>query len=365
MKNCINCNNSIDDNAKFCNVCGANQNVVNNDGFDMDKTVGVYNEAPAQQVAPPVQPQPEFIPPVQTQPYAAPQQTNTDFDPDATVGAYGNAPVLEQQPIPEYNQQYYPGQPQAYPQNYQQYQQPPMTPQNKKDGMPWWVILIIVVLGLGILGVGGWFVYDNYIADNDSSRSDKEDDKDKDDDKDKEEETQPEEDEDEDDITVNVSTEAPKLSYTKGAVNDGVYENNWANIEYDTDGWEQGSTSEYGTFESDMLDCGLYLKDDAKGVFVITFEKLPSVSKDMTDEEYLDIIVTGATAAYTDYEVSDVKSETLAGEKCVAQTISLSDGSVVQKICIRKLDDYMIMYMSTAYSEADAKSAVGAVKTLS
>lgn len=159
-------------------------------------------------------------------------------------------------------------------------------------------------------------------------------------------------------------------TYTKGAVVDNWYVNEWAGIRFDTTGWTIGTAEEYAAYESDPnTECGIILNDDANNKqFDISFEKLSGTNALLSETDYLDILTKKIQQGYAAENISCIVSEysdkTIAGETYKTVRVSLNDGIVIQDYNVRKLDGYIIFFCVTVQDGFDASSIINNIKTV-
>lgn len=157
-------------------------------------------------------------------------------------------------------------------------------------------------------------------------------------------------------------------TYTKGAVVDNWYVNEWADIRFDTTGWTTGTAEQYAAFESDPnTECGIILIDGNNNVLSISFEKLTGANALISETGYLDVITEGLQKEYAasniSSTVSDYSDKTIAGETYKSVRVSLNDGLVIQDCFVLELDGYMICISVTVQDGFDASSIINNIRT--
>lgn len=262
--------------------------------------------------------------------------------------------TVQQAPQPTYNQTqttYSVQQPYAnYGTNQQpNIYQPPVAPvaPNKK-GLKWWQILLIVVAALiavfiiiGVLGSG-----DNaddttptYTPSYSNSTS--------------------QTNSDTDDTSSSIGFD--EAFYNKGHVEDGKYINKWANLQLDfPDDWiieENQDPSEV----VEGVDVGVFAGDTVTNENIsIRFEKLSGFNKSITEERYLEVSKEEIKDSYASMnltpEFSDIYDRTVAEKNYKALSITVDGMELVQKVFVRKKDDYMIIVIISAADSFTADS---------
>lgn len=293
MKYCHNCGNAMEDNSLFCAACGTR--------------VAPESPSPANTQEPRTQ--------QMTDPWTTPAATPT---PQPSYAPYTN-PYTPQQPAQE------------------------PKPKKKKTGMIIGIILgSLVVIGLlgKLLGGGS----DSAPANNDSNGSLF---------------NIPDSDGGSYvDVTPEVtSTDAPKndpvaLSYTKGAITNGLYVNEWADLQFDTTGWTNGSAEAYAEEEVDYTDCGLLL-EYSDGFTELTIDFIRNVPSD--EEACMDSFLEGLKESFVGISgltanVSDSYDTTVAGKtyKTVTLSATYNGYSFVQVYCMHYHIDRLILIIITA-----------------
>lgn len=160
-------------------------------------------------------------------------------------------------------------------------------------------------------------------------------------------------------------------TYNKGSVVDGWYVNEWANMRFDTNGnWTDGSAEEYASYEGDPdTECGIILNDADNGKqLVICFEKLNGLGVSITEEGYLDIVVSGIKQQYMDAsincEVDDYYNTIIAGEFFTTAKLTFDGSTMVQEFHVRKYDDYIIFVGVIAQDNFDASTVVNNIRAI-
>lgn len=341
MKVCPNCNNSVEDSAQFCATCGAR--------FAVD-----YTQQPQQPV------------------YQQPQQFN---QPDYTQQQF-NQPNYAQQPQQPVYQQ-----PQFNQPNYAQPTYQPPQPKKSKTGLIIGIVAgavaLIAVIAI-IIGVSA-SKDDNtpsHITDFDPSFN--QDITSNDADTNYTDNNTPSYSYDYDpsfneDFTSN-DTDTNDIpapaTYTKGAITEGWYVNNWANLRFDTTGWTEGDASEYASYEGDdKTQCGLALnKDDNTKQLDICFEKLPAGAEDYSEDSYISILENGLSQQYSlaGYSVSIEKgyTTTIAGQNFKTLKISFNDLPMVQSLHVLNKDGYMIYVGVIAPDAFEVSAIVNNIRTV-
>ncbi len=233
----------------------------------------------------------------------------------------------------------------------------PYNPQNaapmptpKKKGIQWWQILLIVLL---ILIVAGCIIAGIALNSDDGDVTDNNDFNDS-------------YTIDSDSQYVTEATEEATqagVPYTKGAVTDGVYVNEWANIKMAIpEGFNDADSATYAAAENAITDCGAYfMAKDTMSLIYICYEKLPTFPA-YTEEEYLDI----ALEVFEEMdeiilkEASETYSTTvIAGENYTTAKLVFDNGygDFVQNVYVRKLDNYMVFICAISQAE-DANTAL-------
>lgn len=261
------------------------------------------------------------------------------------------------------NQSDYTQQPYNYGMNHPQYQQPVVAPQTqpkkKNAGMIIGIVAAIIVLavigrvaqevfrdlGYGN-GDGNDYTSSYNFGQNDSSSDD-------------------------DTNSTTDNNVSDVKTYNKGAVVDGWYVNEWANMRFDTNGsWTDGSVEEYGAYEEDPnTECGIILNEADNGKRLdICFEKLNGPSAFITEEGYLDIITSKLEQQYTDAgitcAVDDYFDTTIAGEKFKTVKFTFDGSTMIQAFHVRKYDGYIIAVVVMAQDDFDASSIANNIQTI-
>lgn len=160
------------------------------------------------------------------------------------------------------------------------------------------------------------------------------------------------------------------VAYTKGAVADGWYVNEWANLKFEiTEEWPQGTAEQYAAYENETTDCGFLAQDDAtNNQLCIGFEKLESVAGLLSEEDYLDRFEEMLSTTYDDagieYEMGDTYNTTIAGETYLSLSVSLGGDMVHQTCCVRKMDGYIIFITVTSGDTATNSAALSSIQAV-
>ena len=324
MKFCPNCNNQVDDNAAFCGVCGT--------AF---ATAQQYDQTQYQQT--------------QYQ-QAQPEQYQQ------TIPQYQQAqPEQYQQTIPQYQQdasqyqQFQQGQYQQAPvQNQVNWQNP--APQPKKKNKSKKIAIIIIVL-LVLSGIGfaaekifqqqGYGDGSTPTVQNDSQNSG---------------------------AIAEDDEEPVKVEYTKGVFDGTTYINEWANIKMVVpEGYYEADESLYSTAQNETTECGLYLiAGDTMSLIYVCYEELPGYLV-LNEEQYLDVAlknlknVPGVTYELPDdYTTTVIAGEVYTVAECKFEN---ANGVFVQDICVRKIDNRIVMISSTGVTSEVNDTLLGTITT--
>lgn len=155
--------------------------------------------------------------------------------------------------------------------------------------------------------------------------------------------------------TVSEESVAP-IEYTKGAIENGVYTNEWANIkfQFDSTTWKEGAAADYLSFESATTDCGLIAGIATEGrQLAIVFENNPGNS--MSAETYIDNIKKGMTAVVNGYTFSEQYKKTIAGKEYIGLDAELTQSGVTvyQTFLATQHDGKFISFIVTSLVGAD------------
>ena len=160
-------------------------------------------------------------------------------------------------------------------------------------------------------------------------------------------------------------------SYSKGSMKEGWYVNEWANMKFDANSnWAEGSAEEYDSYAGDPnTECGVILNDATNGKqLVICFEKLNGPSASVTEDAYLDIIVSGLKQQYSDANltctVADYFDTTIANEKFRTAKFTFDGSTMVQEFHVRKYDGYMIFVAVMAQDNFDASTVANNIRAI-
>lgn len=160
-------------------------------------------------------------------------------------------------------------------------------------------------------------------------------------------------------------------SYNKGSMKDGWYVNEWANMKFDANSnWTDGSAEEYDSYAGDPnTECGVILNDATNGKqLVICFEKLNGPSASVTEDAYLDIIVSSLKQQYSDANltctVADYFDTTIANEKFRTAKFTFEGSTMVQEFHVRKYDGYMIFVAVMAQDNFDASTVANNIRAI-
>ena len=115
-------------------------------------------------------------------------------------------------------------------------------------------------------------------------------------------------------------------------------------------------------------ECGVILNDATNGKqLVICFEKLTGTNVLINEDTYLDAATSGLKDQYASMnltcEMSDYYDTTIAGEKYRTVRMSFEGTTMVQDFHVRKLDNYIIFVAVTAQDNFDAAAAVNNIRT--
>ena len=320
---CNKCGTDYEQKVNFCRNCGSPDFSEINNSADMQETVSLDYQVAQELKA--------KIDQMNVQP-SAPDQSPVQQQP-----AYPGAQIPQQQ-IPQ----------QQVPQ--QQFQQQTPQPQ-KRRGLAWWHILLIVLGGVTIISATvvpyaikqyrfakaeeenmkiieefGEAV-DDFTFDSDTS----------------------------DDTITEATTDSSdnyvEFEDTFGEVKDGYYVNEWAGFQFEiTDKWPE---SELNDYEATSAECVFYSNPTSTRSMEITSHKFAYL---YTEDEFLDITTESFEEEADDYDLSIKKSEyrdmTIAGETYRVAQITV-ENMMEYYICIREIDDYVIRIGIVAYDEDD------------
>lgn len=305
-KQCKACGSDVPTEARFCQVCGSSQFVIED-----DEQTGILTDNPYQ--------------PVQN------QNTNNQI--------YNQQPVNTQ---PAYQQPWQP----PVPQN---------QPKKKKTGLIIAIVaaVLVVLAGIGMVaekvfqeqGYGyyeddGDSGYDFNIGGNNSSSNN------------------------DDNSSSSNDDIAEAIKYTKGSFDGTTYINDWADIKMVMPAGFQNADSEtYSASENSTTECGVYLMaEDSMSIIYIVYEKLPTFPV-YDEEDYLDAVVNTLKdpPAGITYETTGITYTTknIAGYAYAKADFKFNNGygDFVQSGYARKQDDYMIFVCAIGTS-AEANDAL-------
>ncbi len=166
-------------------------------------------------------------------------------------------------------------------------------------------------------------------------------------------------------------------AYTKGSIVDGWYVNEWANMRFDTNGWINGTEELNEASENDSnTEWGIMLYDEESLKQIsIVFEKLHNLDDRLSESDYLSEQLDVATSYFEqlyqsvdlDFDFSDYYDKTIAGEKFKAVKIgfiSIDGLSLVEEVCIREHDGYLICVSILAQNSFDANAIANNIRTI-
>lgn len=159
----------------------------------------------------------------------------------------------------------------------------------------------------------------------------------------------------------------PTYAYTKGTVSNGKYTNNWAGFGYSFDGsWVDNTVAGNQSVGGTTTEMGLMLQNAQSGqVLQIMFEKLPALQANMTEQEYANILKAQLETTYSQigYTIAEFNTSTrvIAGETYTVLGVRFSNPQMVQVMCLRNLDGYMITVCASALNDAGASSILSGI----
>ena len=157
-----------------------------------------------------------------------------------------------------------------------------------------------------------------------------------------------------DDVEEETKSDAP-LSYEAGTVENGVYENKWADLRFVLpEGWAEATQSAYETYEDENTTCDFYAINESYELLAVVVIDLSSQwdANLYSESRYLKEVVDGiaeglevelekdveqydVSVAGTDYLTSDVYAESSGVQLCI--TCSL-----------RRIGDYIVLINCTS-----------------
>jgi hypothetical protein len=162
-------------------------------------------------------------------------------------------------------------------------------------------------------------------------------------------------------VSETVSEESVEtVEYTKGAVSNNVYTNEWADMKFELDSttWKEGSASDYASYESATTDCGLIAGLATEGrQLAIVFENNP---KNDTTETYIANVKKGMLAIYSDYVFSESYKKTIAGKEylCIDATLTQNGVSIYQAFFVTQHDGKFISLAATSITGKEEITSV-------
>ena len=172
-----------------------------------------------------------------------------------------------------------------------------------------------------------------------------------------------------DDVAIN-DDYTPSVVYTKGTFANGVYTNEWANMNFvATSDWVNADDSQYALLDSTPgAEYGLILDNDINSSQLQIIFYSGTVAN-LTEEEFLDSSIEGMEEAYKSQNlttsVSSAYETTIAGKTFTAQTISCAESPVTMITCIHFIDNYAHQAVVSAQSYADASMILNSITTVS
>lgn len=159
---------------------------------------------------------------------------------------------------------------------------------------------------------------------------------------------------------ASVASEASKVEYTVGTIENNYYVNEWADIKFRlVTPWKACAKSDYAVYESATTDCGLLAGDATRGQqLAIVFEENPS--KLIDEKKYLDNFVQGLKSTAPDFICGEYFTKTIAGKEFLGVRSVYARGrvSVYQFEYVRLHDGKFISIIVTASDENTAIKAV-------
>ena len=184
------------------------------------------------------------------------------------------------------------------------------TPQNKKNhkGL---ILFLVILLMVGILCGTAFVLYDKGVFDNSSPAS-----------------------------TQSTLSEETSVPYEKGNIQNGVYTNRWANLQFPTAEFSDvGTAEELANQGNGEYDFGFYGESRALEA-VVAFK-----ASSLTADEYLNTMILQEKDAAT---ISDITDVSLGGE--IYRTVIATYPDYVSQIFARKIDDRLVVMVLDAGS---------------
>lgn len=139
-----------------------------------------------------------------------------------------------------------------------------------------------------------------------------------------------------------------KQSFTSGEIQNGIYRNEWCQLQFDTTLIPQVEKDIEKSFEDERTDVGFAASDKANhSLFVLCFERLASAK--ITESEYLDSIVRQLKkqleSEKIEFEFSEKTEAVIAEETYPGVDLSYIGSDYFQSFFVRAYDKRMIVFI--------------------
>ncbi len=130
------------------------------------------------------------------------------------------------------------------------------------------------------------------------------------------------------------------VSYTKGAVIDGVYVNEWANFKFDITSWQPITDEEYASYGNENTEYGFMSYGTGTGQqFSVCFEDLSVQSEEYDAAGYSTELVKVLEKSFTEknipYSIGEFYETVVADETYCTFDTDIGNGKLFQRICVR------------------------------
>lgn len=157
-----------------------------------------------------------------------------------------------------------------------------------------------------------------------------------------------------------------KIAFTAGEIKNGIYENEWCNIQFDTSKVPQVDKNVSDSFADEKTEIGFAAADYSKSdLFVIGFEDMGAYSN-IDEETYFNALKKEAQNSVKNSDVvikfSEIYSKTIAGKEYKAVDFDYGVDNYCQTFFANAYDKKMIVLIVSANSKQKVFDRVSLIK---
>ena len=158
----------------------------------------------------------------------------------------------------------------------------------------------------------------------------------------------------------------PSVPYTKGAIVDGVYINEWANIQFEVTDEYPETPSVYSTFETNVSDCGFVSQSESL-TFCVTFDNLTMYSKPEPDW-YVEQIISQMEQSMLDndfsFEFGEASEMTVADASYAVVDGTVGDDFIYVTVALRIVDNRGVSILLMSPSQEQNYNILSAIDSV-